>query len=89
VSFRLRILAPLATLPLLTQSTAERRVPRPIRIFDRKAWRDAQLHPRGALARGEVLCGPALLEDPTSTLYVPSAWTARIDANDNTVLERH
>jgi N-methylhydantoinase A len=88
VSFRLRVLAPLETLPLLTQATAERRLPRQIRIFDRKAWQDAQLLPHGALARGEVLSGPALLEDPTSTLYVPSAWTARIDANDNTVLER-
>jgi N-methylhydantoinase A len=34
------------------------------------------------------MTGPALLEDPTSTLYVPTGWTARRDDNDNTILER-
>jgi N-methylhydantoinase A len=34
------------------------------------------------------MAGPVLIEDPTSTLYVPSGWKARLDANDNTILER-
>jgi len=36
----------------------------------------------------EPTAGPALIEDPTSTLYVPSGWTARPDGNGNTILGR-
>jgi N-methylhydantoinase A len=41
-----------------------------------------------ALPRGEAVPGPALLEDPTSTLLVPPGWTARRDASDNMILTR-
>jgi N-methylhydantoinase A len=88
VSFRLGLAAPLRKLPLLAVAQEGHRPPRPIRIFEGKRWRDAQLLRRDALAAAERTPGPALIEDPTSTLYVPSGWTARPDANDNTVLER-
>jgi N-methylhydantoinase A len=88
VSFRLGVTAPLEKLPLLTQAKAAAAPPRPIQVFDGKAWRDAHLLPRQALAREKRLSGPALLEDPTSTLYLPAGWTARPDDNDNTILER-
>jgi N-methylhydantoinase A len=42
---------------------------------------------RGGLG-ARRLAGPALIEDPTSTLLIPSGWTARRDASHNTVLER-
>jgi len=47
-------------------------------------------HVAAAAAGHFYLCqnGPALLEDPTSTLYVPAGWAARRDDNDNTVLTR-
>ena len=88
VSFRLGVAAPLEHLPLLAQSQVSEEPPHPIRIFDGKAWWDAQLLPRQALGRQTHASGPALLEDPTSTLYLPAGWTARCDANDNTILER-
>ena len=88
VSFRLGVVAPLERLPLLAESNAAEAPARPIRIFDGKAWRDASLMRRGTLARQGLLSGPALIEDPTSTLYVPPGWTARSDTNDNTILER-
>jgi N-methylhydantoinase A/oxoprolinase/acetone carboxylase beta subunit len=46
------------------------------------------LLPRQALGREKRVWGPALLEDATSTLYLPAEWTARCDDNDNTILER-
>jgi N-methylhydantoinase A len=46
------------------------------------------LLPRQALGGQKHAFGPALLEDPTSTLYLPAGWTARCDDNDNTILER-
>ncbi len=51
-------------------------------------WQDGQLKSRAALKLRDRVPGPALLEDPTSTLYVPAGWQARRDANDNTILER-
>jgi len=89
VSFRLGVTAPLENLPLLAPSKVSRGPPHPIRIFDGKAWRDAHLLPRQALGGEKAVSGPALLEDPTSTLYLPAGWTARCDENDNTILERH
>ena len=88
VSFRLGVTAPLKTLPLLAQSKMPQGSSHPIRIFDGKAWRDAHLLPRQALGRDKRVPGSALLEDPTSTLYLPAGWTARSDDNDNTILER-
>ncbi len=88
VSFRLGVVAPLRELPLLAEAKAAASPARPIRIFDGKAWHDARLLRRGALSREKPISGPALIEDPTSTLYVPAGWTARFDANDNTILER-
>jgi N-methylhydantoinase A len=89
VSFRLGVTAPIETLPLLAPSKVSQGPPRPIQIFDGKAWRDARLLPRQALGREKRVSGPALLEDATSTLYLPAEWTARCDENDNTILERH
>ena len=51
-------------------------------------WAEGRLKGRASLKRRDRVKGPALLEDPTSTLYVPSGWTARRDENDNTILER-
>jgi N-methylhydantoinase A len=88
VSFRLGVTAPIEKLPLLAQSQMPPRPAHPIRIFDGKAWQDAQLLPRQALAGQMRLLGPALLEEATSTLYLAAGWTARCDHNDNTILER-
>jgi N-methylhydantoinase A len=88
VSFRLGVTAPLDSLPLLAETKGAEAPARAIRIFDGKAWSDAQLLHRMALKRRQAVAGPALLEDPTSTLYLPAGWTARSDDNDNTILER-
>lgn len=88
VSFRLGVTAPLGELPLLSEAKAGKEKPRPVRLYEGKAWVDGQLRSRGSIARRDRVPGPALLEDPTSTLYVPAGWTARRDSNDNTILER-
>lgn len=88
VSFRLGVVAPLEELPLLTETKVADATARLIHIFDGKAWRDARLLHRGALGEHEPVPGLALIEDPTSTLYVPAGWTVRLDANANAILER-
>jgi N-methylhydantoinase A/oxoprolinase/acetone carboxylase beta subunit len=57
-------------------------------MFDDRAWRKGQLLSRSALKMSKQVAGPALLEDPTSTLLVPSGWAASRDKNDNTILRR-
>ena len=88
VSFRLGITAELGELPLL-QEERSYRVPRgEIELFDRRrAWQGTLLS-RSDLAAGETLSGPLLLEDPTSTLFVPAGWQAVTDDQQNLVLER-
>ena len=61
---------------------------RKIKMFDQRAWREGQLMSRSALKAGKIISGPALLEDPTSTLLVPDGWAASRDKNDNMVLRR-
>ena len=88
VSFRLGLAAPLTELPLLTETEGAAVGDTAVRLYDAKSWHDGRLRSRAALRPSDRVPGPALLEDPTSTLYVPSGWTARRDENDNTVLVR-
>jgi N-methylhydantoinase A len=88
VSFRLGLAAPLKELPLLAETETGSADERTIRLYDTKQWCDGRLRSRASLGVRDRIRGPALLEDPTSTLYVPAGWTARRDENDNTILER-
>jgi N-methylhydantoinase A len=48
----------------------------------------ADLYDRARLRPGARCCGPALLFQLDSTVYVPPAWAARVDGYRNLVLER-
>ncbi|MGH3747255.1 MAG: hydantoinase/oxoprolinase family protein, partial [Micromonosporaceae bacterium] len=43
---------------------------------------------RASLAVGDCQPGPAVIEDDTSTAFVPTGWTAHVDQNTNLILER-
>jgi N-methylhydantoinase A len=88
VSFRLGLAAPLKELPLLAETETGATKETSIRLYGAKEWHEGRLKSRASLGVGDRVSGPALLEDPTSTLYVPAGWTARRDENDNTILER-
>ena len=88
VSFRLGITVPLRELPLLAEESGQALKAQAIEMFDERAWRKGQLLSRSGLKVGRKITGPALLEDPTSTLLVPAGWTASRDKNDNTILRR-
>lgn len=88
VSFRLGITSPLGAIPQLQESEAHIAVERDVELFDRGEWRQAKLISRAAMEADAALPGPALLEDPTSTLLVPTGWQARRDAADNIILTR-
>ena len=86
VSFRMGLTAPLDVLPVLTES-AEFAVPeQDIEMFNSRSLQRGRLMSRSALEAGRQIPGPALLEDPTSTLLVPARWTAERDRSDNMIL---
>ena len=43
---------------------------------------------RATLAVHDTLTGPAVIEDDTSTIFVPSGWVATVDQHTNVILER-
>ena len=55
-------------------------------MFDSRSLQRGRLMSRSALEAGLQIPGPALLEDPTSTLLVPARWTAERDRSDNMIL---
>jgi N-methylhydantoinase A len=88
VAFRLGIAAPQADVPALAESGDGRGRTGDFRVYDDRVVRDCRLLPRAGLGRGEKLVGPALMEDPTSTIYVPDGWIAGHDAWDNLIVRR-
>ena len=88
VSFRLRVTAPVGPLPVLKE-THEYRIPETtIEIFDDRRRHACRVMSRGALEPAAVIDGPALFEDPTSTIFVPLGWSAEADAHDNMILRK-
>ena len=87
VSFRMGLTAPLGDLPVLTENTEFSVPEQEIEMFDARSLQRGTLMSRSLLRSGQRIAGPALLEDPTSTLLVPAGWTAERDGSDNMILK--
>ena len=79
--------APLGDLPVLTENTEFSVPEQEIEMFDARSLQRGTLMSRSLLRPGQRIAGPALLEDPTSTLLVPAGWTAERDGSDNMILK--
>lgn len=89
VSFRLGITAPVAAIPPFdTEPNVQRYDSIAWRVFENGQWRDAQVRGRNQMSPGDAVSGPLLIEDTTSTILVPTGWTARIDAAAMLILKR-
>ena len=49
------------------------------RIFEDAGWIDARLYEMTELHTGNVVNGPAVIEDPATTFYIPSGYRAVLD----------
>jgi len=79
VSFRVGAAVPPDAMPELVQDPVEGRAETAITIFERGTQKACTLLPRGAFTAGDrPRPGPLLVEDGTSTIYVPDGWTAEI-----------
>ena len=88
VSFRLRVSAPVGSVPVLTETHDYRIAESTIEIFDDRHRHNCRVMSRGALEPVVAVDGPALFEDPTSTIFVPLGWSAETDAQDNLILRK-
>ena len=86
VSFRLGVTYVLSEIPELHETEASAAGAREIDLYDDGGWQRGRLASRASLEVGNTLVGPALLEDPTSTVFLPTGWTATRDEADNTVM---
>jgi len=58
----------------------------PQRIFENGKWNRGTLYDRALLRPGDRLAGPAVIVELSATTYLPSRWSASVDALDNLVL---
>ncbi|MFP6695635.1 MAG: hydantoinase/oxoprolinase family protein [Alphaproteobacteria bacterium] len=88
VSFRLGASAPPDVVPALNEGIGDAVLRAAHKIFDQGEWRDCLLLSRAAIgAEASGIPGPALVEDGTSTIFVPQDWTATVDKQDNILLK--
>ena len=59
-----------------------------LRVEQKGRWVDAQLYEMGELRPGNVINGLAVIEAPSTTLFVPEHRRARIDETETIWLER-
>ena len=58
------------------------------RIFEEGRWRNAALYDRALLQPGNRIAGPAVITELSATTYLPTGWTATVDALSNLILNR-
>jgi len=87
VSFRIGALAPPSELPALHEEDTVAR-DADTRVYDNGAWRDCALRGRKDIQTAGSFAGPLLIEDATSTAYVPQGWRASVDSHDNLILRQ-
>ncbi|MCR9137709.1 MAG: hydantoinase/oxoprolinase family protein [Alphaproteobacteria bacterium] len=77
--FDLRTLAPATSGPVAPKST------RSVHFDDR--WHETAIHDRLALPVGTQIDGPAILEQPDTTVLIEPGLTGRVDRFGNTIIE--
>ena len=85
VSFRVSAAIPAPALPALSAPPASSVPITQVDILEHGEPQTCMRQKRGAL---QSFDGPALVEDLTSTLFVPAGWHAQLDAADNLILRR-
>jgi N-methylhydantoinase A/oxoprolinase/acetone carboxylase beta subunit len=77
------------TSPVLAAAAAAGRTPRrrPVLIDAASGFETATIHDRAALAAGERIAGPAIVEQPDTTTLIPSGWRCRIAGDFHLLLE--
>jgi N-methylhydantoinase A len=57
-----------------------------VRLFGAEAT--AQVYERAALALGQRIAGPAIIDQMDTTTWIPQGWSAQVEPSGALVLER-
>ncbi len=57
-------------------------------VFEKGSWTDANIYEMSELRAGNEIDGVAVIEAPSTTLFIPSTWKARFDESETIWLER-
>lgn len=57
-------------------------------LFEKGRWTDANLYEMSEMRAGNEIDGVAVIEAPSTTLFIPSNWKARFDESETIWLER-
>lgn len=87
VSFRIGALAPPSDLPALREEDSLSH-DADAKVFDDGEWRACALTGRAGIRTAGGIAGPVLIEDTTSTAYVPLGWHATVDTHDNLIIRK-
>ncbi len=85
ITLRVGVAVPPAAMPSVKPSQGTAQEPETIRLFERGRWLDCPCLQRQDVDQAE---GPLLIEDGTSTIFLPPGWSASSDAAGNLILER-
>jgi N-methylhydantoinase A len=61
---------------------------RAVHFGEHEGFIDTPVYRRSSLAPGHVIEGPAIVEEPTSSIVVPPKWTASVDQRLNLIIRR-
>ncbi|MBT4487819.1 MAG: hydantoinase/oxoprolinase family protein, partial [Rhodospirillaceae bacterium] len=87
VSFRLGASAAPDVVPALNEGIGDEATRGQTRIFDQGEWQDCLLASRAAVKdQAEGMAGPVLVEDGTSTIFIPRDWVGEVDDQDNILI---
>ncbi len=85
ITLRVGVAVPPAAMPSAEPPRAAAEAAETIRLFERGEWLDCSCRRRQDVDRAE---GPLLIEDGTSTIFLPPGWRAGSDAAGNLILQR-
>ena len=85
--FDLRALAPASVRGPAAGAPRRRRRSRRAASTSARAWHDTAIHDRLSLPVGTVIEGPAILEQPDTTVLIEPGLQGRVDELGNTLLE--
>jgi N-methylhydantoinase A len=85
VSFRVSAAIPAPALPAFTVPTIDTTPITQVEILEHGELQTCRRQKRGA---SQSIDGPALVEDKTSTLFIPAGWRAQLDTADNLILHK-
>ena len=89
VSFCPGAVSPVERVPGLRESRGDTEArPRRHRIFDGRDSVDCELVRRASLSAGQGLECPGIIDDVTSTIFVPDGWRSEVDDHGNLIMRR-